>query len=161
MALLCPNRHDIFSEFFVKPPSHIAYKKVKGVKLQNDPGDLTMKIRATVICERDRQVLLVRKPASKWALPGGKVELGEAIVGAAAQELQEETGLNAEQLLYMFEFETDRTLHHVFEAFVLPAENATPQNEIAECSWHPLSMLHDLNISAATQAILRSFIRRL
>jgi 8-oxo-dGTP diphosphatase len=43
-------------------------------------GDLTMKIRATVICERDRQVLLVRKPASKWALPGGKVELGEAIV---------------------------------------------------------------------------------
>jgi 8-oxo-dGTP diphosphatase len=124
-------------------------------------GDLTMKIRATVICERDRQVLLVRKPASKWALPGGKVELGEAIVGAAARELQEETGLNAEQLLYLFEFETDRTLHHVFEAFVLHAEKAAPQTEIAECSWHSLGMLHELDISPATQSILRAFILRL
>jgi 8-oxo-dGTP diphosphatase len=136
-------------------------RKVKGVARDNVLGDLTMKIRATVICERDRQVLLVRKPASKWSLPGGKVELGEAITGAAARELQEETGLNAEQLMYIFEFETDRTLHHVFEASVLHAEVATPQNEIAECSWHSLSMLHELDISAATQSILRSFIRRL
>jgi 8-oxo-dGTP diphosphatase len=120
-----------------------------------------MKIRATVICERDRQVLLVRKPASKWALPGGKVELGEAVDEAAARELQEETGLNAKQLLYMFEFETDRTHHHVFEAFILHAEEATPQNEIEECSWHSLNILSNLDISAATQSILRSFVRRL
>jgi len=61
----------------------------------------------------------------------------------------------------MFEFETDGTLHHVFDAFVLDVEKATPQNEIAECSWHSLSMLHELDISPATQSILRSFIRRL
>jgi 8-oxo-dGTP diphosphatase len=120
-----------------------------------------MKIRATVICEKDRHVLLVRKPSSKWALPGGKVELGEAIVRAAARELQEETGLIAEQLLYMFEFETDCTLHHVFEASVLHTEKAAPQNEMTECSWCSLSMLHDLDITPATQSILRAFIRRL
>ncbi|WP_131107188.1 NUDIX domain-containing protein [Pseudomonas sp. Sample_10] len=120
-----------------------------------------MKIRATVICEKDKQVLLVRKPASKWALPGGKVEIGEAIADAAARELQEETGLSAKQLLYMFEFEAGRTHHHVFEAFVLHAENAMPQNEIMECTWHSLSMLHEVDTSDATQSILRSFLRRL
>jgi 8-oxo-dGTP diphosphatase len=61
----------------------------------------------------------------------------------------------------MFEFETDRTLHHVFEAFVLHTKEATPQNEIAECSWHSLRMLHELDISPATESILRAFIRRL
>jgi len=123
--------------------------------------DLMMKIRATVICERDKQVLLVRKPASKWALPGGKVELGEAIAGAAARELQEETGLNAEQLLYMFEFEAGHTHHHVFEASVINAENVTPQNEISECIWCSLGSLDQLKISSATQSIIRSFLRRL
>lgn len=36
-----------------------------------------MKVRATVICELDRHVLLVRKPKCRWSLPGGKVEPGE------------------------------------------------------------------------------------
>jgi len=119
-----------------------------------------MKVRATVICERDKHILLVRKPNSKWALPGGKVEAGEAIVGAAARELQEETGLNTEQLLYIFEFDAGKTHHHVFEATVLDASNATPQNEITECIWYPLSALHDLNASDATRSIARSFLRR-
>ncbi|MFY0727398.1 NUDIX hydrolase [Pseudomonas sp. NFX15] len=120
-----------------------------------------MKIRATVICERDKQVLLVRKPASKWALPGGKVEFGEAIAGAAARELQEETGLNAEQLLYIFEFESTHTHHHVFEASIINIESVTPQNEISECIWCALTSIDQLNISRATQSIIRSFVRRL
>ncbi|WP_032829523.1 NUDIX hydrolase [Pseudomonas sp. GM74] len=120
-----------------------------------------MKVRATVICERDRHILLVRKPKSKWVLPGGKVETGEAIAGAAARELQEETGLSVDQLLYIFEFDAGNTRHHVFEASVPDAENATPQNEISECIWHSLSALHDLDTSDATKSIVSSFLRRL
>jgi 8-oxo-dGTP diphosphatase len=133
----------------------------EGVSLHNNLGDLMMKIRATVICEKDKQVLLVRKPTSKWALPGGKVEVGEAIAEAGVRELQEETGLNADQLLYMFEFETGHTHHHVFEASVINIENATPQNEICECILCELTSLEQLNISSATQSIIRSFLRRL
>jgi len=120
-----------------------------------------MKIRATVICERDREILLVRKLKSKWSLPGGKVEAGEAIAGAAARELQEETGLNVDQLLYIFEFDAGNTRHHVFEASVPDTETAAPQNEIIECIWHSLSTIQDLNTSEATKSIVRSFLRRL
>jgi 8-oxo-dGTP diphosphatase len=128
--------------------------------MANLPGQ-KMKIRATVICERDRHILLVRKPKSKWVLPGGKVETGEAIAGAAARELQEETGLNVDQLLYIFEFDAGNTRHHVFEASVPDAENAAPQNEISECIWHSLSAFHDLDTSDATKLIVSSFLRRL
>ncbi|WP_109787224.1 NUDIX hydrolase [Pseudomonas sp. OV226] len=120
-----------------------------------------MKVKATVICERDKHILLVRKSKSKWALPGGKVEAGEAIVGAAARELQEETGLSSEQLLYIFEFDAGKTHHHVFEASVLDNTTATPKNEITECIWHPLSGLHDLDASDSTKSIARFFNRRL
>jgi 8-oxo-dGTP diphosphatase len=105
--------------------------------------------------------LLVRKPKSKWALPGGKVETGEAIAGAAARELKEETGLNVDQLLYIFEFEAGNTRHHVFEASVFDTEIASPQNEIVECLWYSLSMITDLDTSEATKSIVRSFSRRL
>ncbi len=48
----------------------------------------------------DGKVLLVLRSAppeaNKWALPGGKVELGEGICEAARRELSEETGLNCE-----------------------------------------------------------------
>jgi 8-oxo-dGTP diphosphatase len=101
-----------------------------------------MKARATVICERDKHILLVRKPKSKWAVPGGRVEIGEAIAGAAVRELQEETGLNVDQLLYVFEFNAGNTSHHVFEASVPDADNATPQNEISECIWQSLNTYH-------------------
>jgi len=66
-------------------------------------GAQTMKIRATVSCEHDGNILFVRKAKSKWALPGGKVERDERPVGAAARELEEETGMNVDGLLYLQE----------------------------------------------------------
>ena len=46
---------------------------------------------------RDGKVLLGRRAsppsAGMWAIPGGKVELGEGVLEAAARELEEETGL--------------------------------------------------------------------
>jgi 8-oxo-dGTP diphosphatase len=47
--------------------------------------------------ENDRLLLIqrARPPAAgKWSVPGGKVELGEALESAALRELREETGLS-------------------------------------------------------------------
>ena len=120
-----------------------------------------MKIRATVICEHEGHILFVRKARSKWALPGGKVEADERPVGAAERELEEETGLNVDGLLYLQELKARDTVHHVFEASVVNIEEARPCNEIVDCQWHAYGALDELDTTDATRHIVKSFLRRL
>jgi 8-oxo-dGTP diphosphatase len=124
-------------------------------------GAQTMKIRATVICEHEGHILFVRKARSKWALPGGKVEQGERPVGAAERELEEETGLNVDGLLYLQELKARDTVHHVFEASVVNIADARPLNEIVDCQWHAYGSLDDMDTTDATRHIVKSFLRRL
>ncbi|MGJ7514666.1 NUDIX hydrolase [Pseudomonas baetica] len=120
-----------------------------------------MKVRATVICEQHRHILLVRKPRCRWTLPGGKVEPGETAAGAAVRELQEETGLDADDMLYLMELDTTSTRHHVYEASVINLDQARPQNEIFDCIWFPLDAVQNLSVSDTTLKIVRAFQRRL
>lgn len=120
-----------------------------------------MKIRATVICEHKGHILFVRKTRSKWALPGGKVERDERPVGAAERELEEETGLNVDGLLYLQELKARDTVHHVFEASVVNISEARPCNEIIDCRWHPYGAMDELDTTDATRHIVKSFLRRL
>jgi 8-oxo-dGTP diphosphatase len=57
-------------------------------------------IGVSVACWRDGRVLVVQRGrpplAGMWSLPGGHVEYGEAIRAAAARELAEETGVEAD-----------------------------------------------------------------
>jgi len=59
---------------------------------------------ALAVCRRGDRVLLAQRakgpsPAiGKWGFPGGMQELGETILAAAARELHEETGIEAEPL---------------------------------------------------------------
>jgi 8-oxo-dGTP diphosphatase len=120
-----------------------------------------MKVRATIICEQDRHILLVRKPRCRWNLPGGKVEPGETRADAATRELEEETGLLADGMLYLMELEAGSTRHHVYEASVLNIDEVRPQNEIIDCIWHPLDAVQNLSVSEVTLQIVRAFQRRL
>ena len=63
-----------------------------------------------VVVEKEGKILLVRrkKPPNqrRWAIPGGKVNLGETLQQAAEREILEETGLRikAGEPVYVFDF---------------------------------------------------------
>jgi 8-oxo-dGTP pyrophosphatase MutT (NUDIX family) len=58
-----------------------------------DTGSHRFDLRAAAIIVHDDHLLLHRKPGDEyWALPGGRVEAGEAAADAVVREVFEETG---------------------------------------------------------------------
>lgn len=120
-----------------------------------------MKDRATVLCVRDDRILLVARARSRWALPGGRIHRDEAPHEAAARELEEETTLVAEGLMYLFQFSGFNTIHHVFFADVAPHAQAQPSNEIAKCRWFAPVKIATLSASVPTHGIVELFFRHI
>lgn len=119
------------------------------------------------------KVLLIRRArppfAGQWALPGGYVDMDERIAGAAARELEEETGLKDVALSFLAYFDAidrdprERTLSLAFWGLVPEAArgSAKAADDAAELAWHPLDQLPALafdhsEILAAAAAAWRS-----
>lgn len=78
---------------------------------------------------RNNQLLLIqRQDDGRWALPGGLVEVGETLAGAAVRELWEETGLRgrATHLLGIFDGARwqSRVKAHMYHAIFLVEREA-------------------------------------
>lgn len=63
-------------------------------------GAVVRPVPATIgVIFREGKVVLVRRAnppdAGRWGLPGGKIDFGESIAGAATREVLEETGITA------------------------------------------------------------------
>ncbi|RQS44934.1 NUDIX hydrolase [Burkholderia sp. Bp8986] len=113
-----------------------------------------VKERATVVCYREQQVLLVARASSRWALPGGTIKRGETPLEAAHRELQEETGITGQDLVYSMQFTGLAKVHHVFFAEVGPEHTAQANNEIEKCKWFRIDNVDELRASIPTKRIV-------
>ncbi|OTP70345.1 NUDIX hydrolase [Caballeronia sordidicola] len=119
----------------------------------------SMKDRATTVCWKGNQILLVAKARSKWSLPGGKPERGEQMVDAAIREVQEETRLLIERPRLACLFVDPRAAHHVFEVDVHVNAVAKPSNEIKHCLWVTPDQISTLRTSSGTREIIELVAR--
>lgn len=117
---------------------------------------------------REGAVLLVQrgKPPARgtWAIPGGRVRLGESLAEAAEREVMEETGLRvlAGEVVYSFEvIERDKTGMVLFHYYIVDldatyvAGELSPGDDAADARWVRGPDLETLQVNTRTRNLLR------
>jgi ADP-ribose pyrophosphatase len=121
-----------------------------------------------IVFENDR-VLLVRRgqPPSQdlWAIPGGRVKLGETLQEAAEREILEETGITirAREPVYTFDYiEVDGSSRPRFHYVIIDLIADVVGGEIragddaADVRWVAAAELDDLKVSSKTVHLLKT-----
>ncbi len=123
---------------------------------------------AAVVLDDAGHILMVERgrPPAKglWGLPGGLLDLGEAVRNGVAREVWEETGAEIEivELLDLFEpIERDAAgrilYHYVVIDFWAHFRGGTvaPADDAAAVTWVPIETLDALPMEEATQRMIR------
>jgi len=92
-------------------------------------------MHSTVICLQEGKILLVRKDAPEWSLPGGKIDPGEGHVDAAKRELKEETSLPFTGARFLGHYIFDDEEHYLYQMSIEPTMLPSAGHEIVECRW--------------------------
>ena len=117
---------------------------------------------------KDNKVLLVRRgqPPSQdlWAIPGGRVEIGESLQQAAEREILEETGIAISALdpVYTFDYiERDKAANIRFHYVIVDlradyiAGELRAGDDAAEVRWVGPEEMGRLKVSAKTVRLLK------
>jgi len=158
-----PFTENHFPEFFNIAPPTIDMTKIK---INDTTGHPSLAVGAVVF--KEQRVLLVKRgnaPAKgMWAIPGGRVELGETLKQAAAREILEETGIRikAGKPVYSFEIiERDKTgnirFHYYIVDLACECEDGQikPGDDAIDAQWISEKELNHLQINPETRKLLR------
>jgi len=127
-------------------------------------------IRGNERAGQDRIVLIRRnkEPAKGlWTFPGGAVELGETVRGAARREAREETGLEvrlgevAIVLDHVARDAADRVQYHyvIIDFYAEPVGGELqPGTDVSEARWASLTDLDDLEMTEKAEEIARQLL---
>jgi len=126
------------------------------------------KIAVGAVVFHDNQVLLVERKQppnqGQWAIPGGKVRLGESLAAAAEREILEETGITirAGKPVYTFELididsNGDVLYHYVIIDLLAEYVSGQPRpaDDVSAAAWVDQQTLGSLPVNQETLKLLR------
>ncbi len=108
---------------------------------KGDMNHVSPLVRAEAAVFRDNRLLLIKRhDDSLWAVPGGKVDVGETLIEAATRELKEETGLTGSvaRLLGIFDSRIWRSkdrLHLYHVIFEVSTSASSPLTTSEALDW--------------------------
>ena len=130
------------------------------------------RVAVGAIVTKEGRVLLVRRgrPPSEglWAIPGGRVELGETLQEAAERELREETGLHIQAGKPVYTFDVivrdnrGRVRFHYVIVDLLAdyiGGQLQPGDDACEARWVGPAELDELPINQTTLELLQEILR--
>ena len=106
----------------------------------------------------------------KWSIPGGHVNLGEALEQAVIRESKEETGLDVENprlIDVVSNVDLDEKgkvkYHHVIIDYFVHVKNGTAQasSDAAELRWVPFDKVEDYDLTKSFRLFFRNNRERL
>ncbi len=109
-----------------------------------------------VVVDDDRLLLVQRRHqpgAGSWAVPGGRVGVGETLVEAVTRELREETGLEGVcgPLIGRSEILGDSDREHLvildFEVTLMATEEPVAASDATSARWVPLTDVAELPLA--------------
>ena len=125
-----------------------------------------------VVLDRDCVLLVKRARAplkDTWSLPGGAVDLGEALEAALAREILEETGLSVDvgpvvEVLDRIERSQDGRVeyHYVIIDYLCGARAGAalaPASDAADARWVAWDQLDAYRLTEAAQAVIAKAFR--
>lgn len=131
-------------------------------KLQYLLGASTVGVRALIIDQHQRILLVKHTYMSGWHLPGGGVKPGETAEAAVIREIKEEAGIITQQIPKLFNvyFHTVKGVNDYPILFVIT--NFTQEqvycSEIAEIDWFSINNLPE-DVSLSTCSRLEEFFQ--
>jgi 8-oxo-dGTP diphosphatase len=121
---------------------------------------------------KENKVLLIKRENSPgkglWAIPGGRVQLGETLQEAAEREIREETGvvIRAKDPVYTFDvIERDThgriRFHYVIVDLLADYISGEPDpgSDAGDARWIAPHELDKLSLSTSTRKFLKEIIR--
>ncbi|MBK4994534.1 NUDIX domain-containing protein [Pseudomonas sp. S37] len=112
-------------------------------------------LHATVICLQAGKILMVRKEAPEWSLPGGKIDPGETQLEAACRELREETSLQLTDAQFLGHSVLTGEEHWLYRMNVPASLHPRPSHEIVECRWFSVAELSHVAVKPTNVELLR------
>jgi len=144
-------------------------KLAKKKSPENNGYPLQPVVAVGAIVFRDNRVLLVKRGQAPsrdlWAIPGGRVEIGETLQVAAEREILEETGITIQALepVYTFDYiERDGSAPPLFHYVIIDlaadyiSGKVRAGDDAAEARWVAAEELADINVSSKTLHLLKT-----
>jgi len=104
----------------------------------------------------------------KWVVPGGHLELGEALIDCVRREVKEETNLDIEEIELLgvqesiFPKDYNKRKHMVFLDYIAKVTNSDVKlnDELQEHRWYNPKEALDLDLSKFTRCFIERLIKK-